>query len=265
MHLIKYSRIIQLKRMKNIVLVLFISVMFPFMGSSQAYDLSEPDRLDCGTAVLHNQRLLEDPSIQLIMDQQNEFAKEYEKSYISNKMGVITYTIPVVYHVIHNNGPENISKTAIEASVVNLNEDFQKLNADLSQVIPAFAGITADIEVQFRLAHLDPNGNCTEGITRTVSTETYAMTENAKSLVNWNTTKYLNIWVGQTMKSGSGGWSYYPGTAPSQNNEGIVPRSAQIGNTVTWLSLLSFTTNEQVYARTSAVRISNTELKIRFF
>ena len=59
------------------------------------------------------------------------------------------------------------------------------------------------------------------------------MSESAKFLVNWNTTKYLNIWVGQTMASGSGGWSYYPGTAPSQSQEGIVIRSAQMGNSIT--------------------------------
>jgi len=219
--------------MKKIVLALIITAVSPFNGSSQAYDLSEPDRINCGTAILHNKRLLEDPSIQLIMDEQNKFTKEYAKNHVSNKMGPISYTIPVVFHVIHNNGAENISNAAIEASIANLNEDFQKLNADLSQVIPSFSGITADIEVQFRLAHLDPNGNCTEGITRTVSTETYAMTENAKTLVNWNTTKYLNIWVGQTMASGSGGWSYYPASGIPQSRHGIVIRSAQLGNSIT--------------------------------
>ena len=204
-----------------------------FSAVNAQIDLSEPDRINCGTAILHNQRLAEDPSIQLIMDAQNEWAKEYEENHTSTETEAIIYTIPVVYHVIHNNGPENVSKAAIEASVANLNEDFQKLNSDLSQVVSSFTGITADIEIQFRLAHLDPNGNCTEGITRTVSTMTYAMGEGAKSLVNWNTTKYLNIWVGETMASGSGGYSYYPGTAPSQNNEGIVIRSAQLGNSIT--------------------------------
>ena len=217
----------------------FLSTAFFLCSSLSVYsqvNISESDRLTCGTAILHNQRLAENPELQDLMDEQNTFAKEYANTHSStstNKAGVISYTIPVVYHIIHNNGPENISKAAIEASVANLNEDFQKLNLDLSQVIPSFTGITADVEIQFRLAHIDPTGNCTEGITRTVSTETYAMTENAKFLVNWNTTKYLNIWVGQTMASGSGGWSYYPGTAPSQNQEGIVVRSAQIENTIT--------------------------------
>jgi len=211
--------------------LIIITVLIASTGYSQI-DLSEPDRINCGTAVLLNQRLLEDPSLQLILDEQDRLAEEHAKSHVSNKMGVISYTIPVVYHVIHNNGPENVSKAAIEASVQNLNEDFQKLNTDLASVVASFTGITADIEVQFRLAHIDPAGNCTEGITRTVSTQTYAMGEGAKLLVNWNTTKYLNIWVGETMASGSGGYSYYPGTAPLQSREGIVIRSAQLGNSI---------------------------------
>jgi len=218
--------------MKKILLALIITAIFPFNGSSQTYDLSEPDRINCGTAVVNNQLLLENPSMQLDIDEQNRFAKEFAKSHVSNKMGVISYTIPVVYHVIHDNGPENVSKAAIEASVANLNEDFQKLNSDISQVIPNFTGIAADIEVQFRLAHLDPNGNCTEGITRTVSTLTYAMDETAKILVNWNTTKYLNIWVGETMASGSGGYSFYPSNSLPQYRNGIVIRSAQLGNSI---------------------------------
>ena len=193
--------------MKKTIFSIIASVLLPFIGVSQAYDLSEPDRLDCGTAILHNQLLIDDPSVQLSIDENERFLKEYAKSHASNK-GVINYTIPVVYHVIHNNGPENVPKADIEASMANLNEDFQKLNSDIADVIPAFAGITADIEVQFKLATIDPDGNCTEGITRTVSQLTYAMDESAKSLVRWDPDMYLNIWVGQTMASGSGGYSY---------------------------------------------------------
>ena len=214
------------------LLVLFSSNVF------SQIDLSEPDRINCGTAVINNQRLADNPWIQGIIDEQNRLAKEYEKNHDASKMGVISYTIPVVYHIIHNNGPENVSKATIEASIANLNEDYQKLNADISQVVSAFTGVAADCEIQFRLAHKDPNGNCTEGITRTVSTQTYAADEGVKSLVNWNTAnsgkqKYIQIWVVETLSSGAGGYSFYPGNAPSASAEGIVIRSAQLGNSVT--------------------------------
>lgn len=212
------------------------SAIIAFISSTNIQaqvDLSEPDRKTCGTAELFNQRLAEDPKLKLIYAAADRLARENEKTMSVSKMGPILYTIPVVYHVIHNNGPENITKAQVEASIQNLNDDFQKLNTDISQVHPSFTGIAADCQIQFRLAHLDPNGNCTEGITRTVSTQTYAGGEGVKSLVNWNTTKYLNIWVVETIASGAGGYSYYPGFAPSQNAEGVVIRSAQLGNSIT--------------------------------
>ncbi len=220
--------------MNKLKLLLSATIISAFSLSTYAQvDLSEPDRIQCGSAVINNQRLAENPLIQDIIKDQNARAKEREKNHVSNKSGVISYTIPVVYHIIHDNGSENVSKATVEASVQNLNDDFQKLNTDISQVVAAFTGIAADCEIQFRLAHIDPNGNCTEGITRTVSPLTYAMDEQAKALVNWNTTKYLNIWVGKTIASGAGGYAYYPGWAPSQSQEGIVIRSAQLGNSVT--------------------------------
>ncbi|MBL4668853.1 MAG: hypothetical protein JKY30_06270 [Flavobacteriales bacterium] len=222
-----------MKNIKLLVLGTFISVI-SLNGYSQT-DLSELDRPECGAAIINNQRLAEDPKLQLIFEAHNKLAIENEKNMVNttNKKGPILYTIPVVYHIIHDEGVGNVSKAAINASVKNLNDDFQKLNTDVSQVVSAFTGIIADCQIQFRLAHIDPNGNCTEGITRTSSPLTNSAGENVKSLVNWNTTKYLNIWVVQTLTSGAGGYAYYPGFAPSQSAEGIVIRSSQLGNSVT--------------------------------
>jgi len=218
--------------LSRLFLISLLISAFYFQSFSQE-KIIEVDRIHCGSAIENNKRLAQNPLIKDIIEKQNKFAKEYAKSHVSNKSGTISYTIPVVYHVIHNNGPENVPKSVIEASIANLNQDYQKLNSNINQVVSAFTGIAADVEIQFRLAHIDPNGNCTEGITRTVSPLTYAMGEPVKDLINWNTTKYLNIWVGETVASGAGGYSYYPGTAPGQSHEGIVIRSAQLGNSVT--------------------------------
>ncbi len=220
-----------MKYLKNITLIVILG--FALNVNSQV-DLNESDRLPCGTAVIYNQMVSDNPSIQQIYDAHNQIAIDNEQNMdvTSGKKAAI-YTIPVVYHVIHDNGIGNVSKASIEGSIQNLNDDFQKLNSDLTDVVASFIGIAADCQIQFRLAHLDPNGNCTEGITRTSSPLTNTAGENVKSLVNWNTTKYLNIWVVQNLSSGAGGYSYYPGTAPSQAAEGIVIRSAQLGNSVT--------------------------------
>ncbi len=211
--------------------------------------LSSQEHIDtfCSSTERNNEALSKNPNLELLKQQQNEFAWEYtEKHYgKSNQTGkkTITYIIPVVWHILHNNGPENVDKSVIEAEIAALNEDFRKLNSDISNVHPAFAGIAADCEIEFRLARLDPNGNCTEGIVRTQSNITYAMEEEAKFISPaWNTAKYFNIWMGISIAGGAGGYAYYPGWAPSQEQEGIVLRYQQLGNTVThevghWLNL----------------------------
>ena len=66
--------------------------------------------------------------------------------------------IPIVFHVVHDNGPENISDAQIHEAIVQMNEDFSATNAELSEVHPNFTGIVADVGMGFRLADFDPNG-----------------------------------------------------------------------------------------------------------
>ena len=79
------------------------------------------------------------------------------------------YKIPVVFHVLHNNGPENISDEQILDALSILNRDYRLLNQDANNVQPEFQGMPADIEVEFLLATKAPNGQCFKGITRTVN------------------------------------------------------------------------------------------------
>jgi len=137
--------------------------------------------------------------------------------------------IPVVFHIIHNYGRENISDAQIQSCINQLNLDFQKRQPDTTQVAPAFQSIIGQTNFDFRLAQLDPAGNCTNGITRTASMLTYSADEQVKNLANWDTRKYLNVWVVARIASGAGGYAYYPGTAPSQRQEGIVVLHTQTG------------------------------------
>ena len=119
------------------------------------------------------------------------------------------YVIPVVFHIIHNNGPENSSNEQVIDAVRVLNDDFNKLNADWDNVNAAFLGLVADVGVQFRLATKDPFGNCTNGITRTVSTLTYQGDQDMKDLVQWPRNKYLNVWVAASA-DGAAGYTFRP-------------------------------------------------------
>jgi len=142
--------------------------------------------------------------------------------------GTILYTIPIVFHVIHNYGSENISKAQILDAVDILNKSFQKLYSDSTLVCSIFQNNIADVQVQFRLAQLDPNGNCTDGITRTVSSQTYDADDGVKALIDWPSNKYFNVWVVQNIGSGAAGYAYYPGISASI--DGVVIRSDYTGS-----------------------------------
>ena len=120
------------------------------------------------------------------------------------------HIIPVVFHIIHDYGTENISDAQILDQVAILNRDYRKLNADTSQIVAPFDTLAADCEIEFRLAQIDPNGNCTNGIDRIASMETYVGDDGSK-LNRWPRESYMNVWVVKSMMNGVAGYAYYPG------------------------------------------------------
>ena len=79
--------------------------------------------------------------------------------------------IPVVVHVIHDLGSENLSDAAIQGAIDALNKN---INGQSDKFLNSRGGnpLTPDIfasvrgvaNIEFRLAKIDPNGNPTTGI-----------------------------------------------------------------------------------------------------
>lgn len=141
------------------------------------------------------------------------------------------FIVPVVMHIIHDNGGSNISDAQVYDAVRILNEVFQELDPDTAQVIPYFKSRIGNPNLEFRLAKLDPQGNCTNGITRHFSPLTHSAGENVKSLpgASWPGQRYLNVWIVEDIASGAAGYSYLPcGVGPS--TEGIVIRNDYFGS-----------------------------------
>lgn len=133
---------------------------------------------------------------------------------LDSESGGSNYVIPVVFHIIHDNGVENISDAQVHDALRVLNEDFNKLNADTSDVVSAFANNIADIGIEFRLAQLDPFGACTKGINRIVSELTYEGDQAMKNLIQWPRDKYLNVWTCADA-GGAAGYTFLPGSVNS--------------------------------------------------
>ncbi len=147
-----------------------------------------------------------------------------------------TKIIPVVFHVIHDGHSigveENISVAQINDAMVILNEDYNILNDDLENVAEEFQDIIGNANVEFRLAKLDPNGNCTNGINRIFSSLTNQANDCIKELISWDDTKYVNIWVVEDIDSeiGAAAYTYLPGSLWGDEVEGIIINHQYVGS-----------------------------------
>ena len=111
-------------------------------------------------------------------------------------------TVPVVVHVVYNAPQENISDQQIQSQIDVLNKDYRRTNIDNIMTPSVWTSIAADCEIEFCLASTDPNGNNTNGITRTqTTTSSFSMQGDPVKDVSsggkdaWPNNDYLNIWV----------------------------------------------------------------------
>ena len=171
--------------MKKLLFLLII----PFVLISQV-----EDRKYCGASQILEEAL-KDPKKKQILEQLEIFTKDFIATLDKETRGG-AYIIPVVVHIIHNYGVENISYEQIDNGIFRMNEDFNAENDDLSEVISEFQTIIGNVNMRFRLASKDPDGNCTYGVTRTGSSLTQGgSVEEIMSLVNWPSDQYVNIYV----------------------------------------------------------------------
>lgn len=189
--------------MKKLILLLLSYIAF--VNPTLAQEVKH-----CGTDQAIKQYFDAHPEmIQSFIDTENAYTATAAQKGIQS---VAVYTIPVVFHVLHQSGPENISDAQIVDAINILNVDMRKLNADTISIIPRFKGLLSDIRIEFRLAQLDPNGNCTNGIDRIYTSKTNYGDDSAK--VNpWPRDKYLNIWTAKALQQGWAGYAYYPSAA----------------------------------------------------
>jgi hypothetical protein len=157
------------------------------------------------------------------------FTKEYIRANKNLKDEQI-YVVPVVFHIVHNYGEENITYEQIEDAVNIMTDDFRLRNADTTDIIDEFKQIAGDSQIEFRLAKIDPWGNCTNGVTRTVSYETANGGEHIKDIApSWPRDSYLNIWVVRSIPGGVAGYAYYPGST-GDGRDGILINHSYVGS-----------------------------------
>ena len=206
----------------------------------------------CRTHKIMNEKLLNPVFLKMYAADQALIQKRKEEMLHEKKQGTV-YTFPVVFHVLHNGGNENVTREELVNAVDILNTNYRRLNASANTVEASFQGLPADIEIEFVLATKAPNGACFSGITRTQSPTSFLGDDGGNQLDairngndvyqgEWPGNEYLNFYiVGDA--GGAGGYTTKPAfwSQYSMGN-GIWVLYTQIGNTVThevghWLNL----------------------------
>ena len=208
-------------------LIAYIS--FSLLGLGFIYP-QEESQLYCGTSTIM-QHTLQDSKKQQVIKQLENFTKEFINQ--NGTKSLSSYIFPVVVHVVHDYGEENISYEQIDNGILRINEDFNGLNDDLSEVIDEFNDIIGFPNMEFRLATKDPDGNCTYGVTRTFSNVANMSEDDVLSLVNWPDNKYINIYIVPAFAdfmSSAAAYTYYPGNGPTEYGDPIFCRYNYFGD-----------------------------------
>lgn len=162
--------------------------------------------------------------------------RQFKQQKANNRLPVLT--IPVVVHVIHNGDAvgsgENISTAQVLSQIQVLNEDFRKMMGSPGHNTNP---VGADVEIEFCMAVVDPNGNSTNGVDRVnlgqVSWDQSGIESTLKPQTIWDPTQYLNMWtcrfggsssslLGYAQFPDASGLSGLPSSGGGANTDGII-------------------------------------------
>lgn len=209
--------------MKHFFSLLFFIALFNLHAQSD---------LHCGSDLVMNNWYKKHPEAKQRREQHDHELAANLKS--QRQLNTASYTIPVVFHILHVGGPENISDAQVIDALNILNRDFAKKNADTVDIIPSMKPVADSMGIQFALARLDPNGNCTSGIIHHYDPNT-DWTDMTPYDYTWDPTRYMNVYIVRTISFGSGfgaaGYTYFPGTfAPGDPLDAIVVLNNYFGS-----------------------------------
>ncbi len=149
------------------------------------------------------------------------------------------YIIPVVFHVFHNNGAQQVPLAQIQSGLDKVNEDFSGANTDFSTVDPAFKDIRGTMNLKFVLAGKDPSGNPTNGVVYHSTRSGFGKAGTNDNIIKqfaWDNYKYMNVYIMLDLYSdgatNNSGIAWLPSKNMSDNNTArVVYNYRYLGNT----------------------------------
>ena len=156
----------------------------------------------------------------------------FSKTYALNlkngniKKAPTNYIIPVVFHIY---GQTHSGMSVTYEKIVNhlekLNDDFNGRNHDYETVDPFFKNRRDKLNIEFKLAKRDPDGNATTGVDFHPSKGGYGNGwgyDDAIKADAWDNKKYMNIYIQNDLYNNgvynNSGVAWYPNSYMTANN-----------------------------------------------
>lgn len=160
----------------------------------------------CGTMPHREKQLEKHPELRDIIEENERNTAEWiaqNQGFLSRRAQGAQVVIPTVVHLLYNNTNQYISDAQVLRQIDILNNDFRLMNSDSLVPSDPFWVYTIDTQIEFCLATVDPDGNPTTGITRTLVDVLYWDDDSFEGIKNsslggvdnWDPYQYLNIYV----------------------------------------------------------------------
>lgn len=203
-------------KLKNIILTIII-VKSSLGFSQQSYTASYHEA--CGTVYADSMRRVKYPELGTLDQFENWLTQKTEEEKINRTSnGVqVSYTLPVIIHVIYATGDTigqgaNVSDEKIQTQMDVLNQCYKKQNPDVNYLSSPpynstnWATLAANCEISFCLTKTDTNGNIMpnpgveriDAASKGINVLNYDISyieDSIKPITIWDPSKYLNIWV----------------------------------------------------------------------
>jgi len=175
--------------MKQILCALLVWTV----GQSLAAQTNQPLRMLCGNDIFHHIIREKHPDLQAAFDATFDEAKN-QSGQVESRAPL---TVNVVVHVVWKNPAENLADSVILNQIQVLNEDYNRLNADTSNLRPAFQPVAGNAGIHFQL----------EDIVRVKTTKNFSIDLLGGGLLAQlksnrqggsdarDPDRYLNIWI----------------------------------------------------------------------
>lgn len=234
--------------MKKIYALLLIATTV-FIGCQDSEDLTNQDLNSesievvesqsraadqCFTMNVLEQKLLEDPTLGDRMNAIEEQTKAFLQSGATRHLVNGRIQIPIVFHVIYRTQSENVPLSVLQDQVDAINRDFNMQNPNRGAMPAEFAGVEADVDIDFVIENVIRVHNSKKRQWR--PDDSMKFTSSGGSDVV-NPQEFLNVWIVNYMPYRGGqilGYAQFPGG--NWATDGVVMSDGFVNGTSTTLS-----------------------------